>query len=192
MPAYVTTSEVSDFTGAPNDTTLSAIIDGVESLFNGLIGSETGLLTSIKTEQHEMNTNRGNGRIFYLKTLKPTAITTINGISPGTINVNYTIVGQKLENELAVTTPTAFPYRYTVVYASGFASISTIPADIKLIIKMLAGAVVNTRKTEGIASFKQDLLSVNYKDTSILDLLSPENRNAVNLVVNRYRVFNVI
>jgi len=192
MGMYVTTSEVSALTGAPNDSTLSAVIDGVESLFNGLIGSETGLITSTKTEYHPVENKCDNGRVFYLKTFLPTSVTTINAVSPGTLDTDYTITGEKLELKDYATTPTVFPYRYKIVYTSGYSSISTIPNDIKLAIKTIVGAIWNSRQTQGMASFKQDLLSVNYKDTSILDILGTDEKNFINSIINRYKVFSVI
>lgn len=45
----------------------------------------------------------------------------------------------------------------------------------------------NRRKSEGISNFKQDLLSVSYDADSILDNLSTDEKNALMIVVNKYR-----
>lgn len=118
MAKYITTAEASAFTGAPDNATLASILLGAEALFDTLIGSATGILTSTKTEIHPVANVRDNGRVFFLKTHKPTAITTINGASPGTIDVDYTLDGQKLEFDEFITAPTSFPYRYKIVYTS--------------------------------------------------------------------------
>ena len=63
----------------------------------------------------------------------------------------------------------------------------------KLVIKMLVGAMYNTRNANGVASFRQDLLSVNFKDASILDsLVDPETKGTIQAVVNKYKVYSVI
>ena len=73
----------------------------------------------------------------------------------------------ELKNGVAI--PNTFPYRYKIVYAAGFA---TIPSDVKLAIQTLVGALYNTRNANGISSYRQDLLSVNFKDASILDTIT--------------------
>ncbi len=192
MGRYVTTSEVSDFTGAPDNATLGAVIDGVESLFDMLIGSESGLITGNKTEYHPVEDKANNGRIFYLKTLLPTTITTVNWVSAGTLDTHYTLEGQKLEFKDYVASPTVFPFRYKIVYVSGYSSISTIPNEIKLALKQIVGAVWNSKQSQGMASFRQDLLSINYKDESILDILGTNERSHINTIINRYKVYSVI
>jgi len=191
MAKYITTAEASAFTGAPDNSTLASILLGAEALFDTLIGSATGILTSTKTEIHPVANVRDNGRVFFLKTHKPTAITSINGASPGTIDVDYTLDGQKLEFDEFISAPTSFPYRYKIVYTSGYSSISTIPDDVKLAIKEITGAIWNSRQAQGMSSFKQDLLSVNY-DSSVLDTLGTAEKSHLNTVINKYKVFSVI
>lgn len=191
MAKYITTAEASAFTGAPDNATLASVLLGAEALFDTLIGSETGILTSTKTEYHPAENKANNGRIFYLKTHKPTTITTVNGASPGTVDVDYTIEGQKLEFDEFISAPTAFPYRYKIVYVSGYTNIGAIPDDVKLAIKEITGAIWNSRSAQGMSSFKQDLLSVNY-DKSVLDTLGTAEKSHLNTVINKYKVFSVI
>jgi hypothetical protein len=196
MPRYITIAEVNTMLGiSGEDTLISQLIDGAESIFDGLIGSETGLITSAKTEDFAINNpnqpREKRNRVFYLGTYKPTAITTINGASPGTANVDYTLSGNVLEFKDAQTPPTTFPYRFRIVYTSGFADINAIPPDIKAAIKTITAAFYNTKNAQGIASFRQDLLSVNYKDGSILDtIIDPASKNIVQATVARYTVYD--
>lgn len=192
MSRYISPSEVAAFIGAKNDSTLEAVINGVEGLFDTLIASDTGLIESTKTEYHPITNTKNTGRIFYLNTHRPTEVTTVNGVAPGTINVNYTLTGEKLELAIATTPPTAFPIRHTIVYKSGYADMQSIPQDIKLVIKEMCGAVWNSRKWQGIASFKQDLLSVNYTNGSVLDTLGTDQKNHLNTIINKYRIFNIV
>ncbi len=191
MAKYITTAEASAFTGAPDNATLASVLLGAEALFDTLIGSATGLIAGSKTEYHPAENKANNGRIFYLKTHKPTVITTVNGASPGTEDTDYTIEGQKLEFADFISAPTSFPYRYKIVYTSGYSSISTIPDDVKLAIKQITGAIWNSRQAQGMSSFKQDLLSVNY-DKSVLDTLGTAEKSQLNIVINKYKVFSVI
>lgn len=57
----------------------------------------------------------------------------------------------------------------------------------------LAAAIKSTQSAEGIASFRQDLLSVNFKNDSILDtLIDPETKGLVKLTANKYMLPYVI
>lgn len=192
---YVTVQEVAQLLGtSTEDKLIESLIIGAEALFDSLVWSDTGLLTSSKTEDHVADnpdqSYENRNRIFYLRTHKPTAITTINTVAPWTIDVDYTLTDRTLEFKTAKTTPSTFPYRFRIVYVSGYANIDAIPQDIKLAIKYMVGALYNRKNSEGISSFKQDLLSVNYdKQSGILDqILSPEDHSFVTATINRYKV----
>lgn len=201
---YVTTAEVNTLLGiSGEDTLIDSLIDGAESLFDNLIGSETGLISSTKTEDFAVDDDSKprskRNRVFDLGTYKPTAITTINGASPGTVNVDYTLTRQRLEFKDIPTPPSAFPYVYRIVYVSGYTAIDAqtqtypLPADIKTAVKYITAGLYNTKNAQGIASFKQDLLSVNYKDGSILDtILDPASKSFIQAVVANYTVYSVI
>jgi hypothetical protein len=195
---YVTTAEVNLVLGTSGeDSLIDTLIDGAEALFDGLIGSETGLISSVKTEDFAVDDTSKprdlRNRVFDLGTYRPTAVATINGASAGVLDTDFTLTGQRLEFRDFQQTPNVFPFRFRIVYTSGFASIADIPADIKTAVKYIVGALYNTRKAQGIASFKQDLLSVNYRDTGILDtILDPESRGMVAATAANYTVYSVI
>lgn len=195
---YVTTAEVNTLLGiSGEDTLIDSLIDGAEALFDNLIGSEAGLITSTKTEvfaaEDQTKPAAKRNRVFDLGTYKPTAITTINGAAPGTLNVDYTLTRQRLEFKEVPNPPSAFPFVYTIVYVSGYANIDAIPADIKTAIKYITAGFYNTKNAQGIASFKQDLLAVNYRDSSALDtILDSNSKSYLQAVVAKYTVHDVI
>lgn len=188
-----------DISGTGQDNLLDAIIESAESIFDALIGQESGIISSSHTEDFAVNYQNkpwaDMNRVFDLGAYKPTAVTTINGVSAGTIDVDYILDGQRLIFKDAKTAPTAFPFRFRIVYTAGItaADLTEIPQDIKTAIKTLASAIYATRKASGVASFKQDLLSINYKDTNVLDtILDPAQKNAVQLIAQKYTVHNTI
>ena len=134
-------------------------------------------------------------RVFDLGAYKPTAVTTVNGASAGTIDVDYIITGNRLEFKDTKTAPTTFPFRFRIVYTAGIvaANVAAVPVDIKTAIKTLASAIYSTRKASGVASFKQDLLSINYKDTNVLDtILDPAEKNVVQVIARKYTVYQTL
>jgi len=201
---YVTTAEVNTLLGTSGeDELIDSLIDGAESLFDTLIGSETGLISSTKTEdfavEDQSKPAAKRNRVFDLRTHKPTAITTINGAAPGTLNTDYTLTRNRLEFKDAPTAPSAFPFIYRIAYVSGYTAIDAgtqtypLPADVKTAIKYIVAGFYNTKNAQGIASFKQDLLSVNYKDGSILDtILDQSGKSFIQAVVTKYTVYEVI
>ena len=51
---YITLSEMNSFLGiSGEDSHITSLIEGAESIFDTLIKSELGLLTSTKTEYHD-------------------------------------------------------------------------------------------------------------------------------------------
>jgi hypothetical protein len=188
-----------DISGTGQDTLLDAIIESAESIFDTLIAQPSGLISSSHTEDFAVNDTSkpwtDRNRVFELGAYKPTAVTTINGVSAGTIDVDYILDGQRLEFKDTKEGPTAFPYRFRIVYTAGItaANLAAVPTDIKTAIKTLASAIYATRKASGVASFKQDLLSINYKDTNVLDtILDPAEKNTVQLIAQKYTVHNTI
>lgn len=199
-PRYITNTDIKlllDITGSSQDTFLDMLISSAESLFDNLIGEDTGLLTSSKTEDFPLDDGNlvydDRNRVFNLGHIYPTAITTINGQSVGTVDVDYTITRQRLELKQTKTAPTVFPYRWRVVYTSGYANAAAIPEDVKYAIKILVSAMYGQRKSSGISSFKQDLLSINYKDKNVLDtLLDGTEKGIIQTIVQNYRVYRTI
>lgn len=199
---YVTTAEVKthlSISGSSQDALIDSLIDGAESLFNGLVGTDS-LISSTHTEDFAVDDlNKpydSRNRVFNLGSYKPTAVATINAVSVGTIDVDYTITNQRLELKDYPTRPSAFPFRFRIAYTAGIdggVATAGVPADIKLAIKTLTAALYNTRKSEGISSFKQDLLSINYKDGSILDTLGdPSLKSHIVTTARQYTVFRTI
>lgn len=190
---YITTAEGKAILGiSGEDTLVESLVEGASNLIDTLIAS-TGLETSVKSEFHALDrhdvTPSKRSTVFYLKTKNPTAVTSINGVSVGTINVDYIIEGQKLTLKDPATAPTAFPYNYKIVYTSGY---TAIPEDIKLAVKYLLAGLYNSRKSQGIASFRQDLLSVNYNSDSILDtILDTEQKNFVKAIITKYSIVTI-
>jgi hypothetical protein len=115
--------------------------------------------------------------VFVLKTINPTAITTINGEAPG----NFTLDGRKLTFEFSKNPQNAFPHGWTIVYVSGYAS---VPSDVKLATLHIAKQLHTAKSSGGISSFRQDLLSVTYDHTVLLTdtVLSP--------IIGKYKIAN--
>lgn len=129
--------------------------------------------------------------MFYLKRYKPTDITTIDGVDPGTLGTDYIIEGQKLTLKTALSYPSAFPYRHTIVYKAGEVS---VPEDVKNACLFIVGGMYTARNTQGVGSFRQDLLSVNYApDNNVLtNILSPDQSDFLKVTVRKYSVPFVI
>lgn len=188
MSNYILKEDLNSFLWIDIDSVQAQlIVDTAETIFNQLIGSDW-LVQSQKTEYfYDWDFGLGKiGRVFFLKTYNPTVITTINGTSPGTINVNYTLIGRRLELEYAKEFPTTFPRRHTVVYTSGLA---TIPSEIKTACLYISKGLYEQKKNMNVASFKQDLLSVNYNGKDFLTLLSdPSEITFINLIISKYLI----
>lgn len=177
-------------TGSTYDTILGTIGEAAESIFDQLIGSPAGLITSTKTEVHKPvdYSTEQQGYVFYLKTYLPTAITTVNGTAVGTLNTDYILEGRRLEFKTGIMPSVTFPYHWTVVYTSGYASLATIPNDIKQAIYVLVKAYWQERQASGIASFKQDLLSVNYDKGTVNGLTDPTESTQISATVAKYKI----
>lgn len=193
---YVTLVEIKAYagiTGSGNDTLLTMLWESAELYFDQLIGSPTGLIASAKTEVHDPKDYGGpeTGHVFYLKTYRPTAITTIAGLSPGTINVDYTLAGRKLTMKTGVSMPSAFPYTWTIVYTSGYTAIADIPADVKTAVLSLVKAAWVQRQAMGISSFKQDLLSVTYDKGFLEGMTDQTAKWSVQAAIHKYLIPHV-
>lgn len=193
---YITIAEANALLGiSGQDALVSTLIDGASQLFDTLLGADGNLVSTYRSEYHALNRpgvySYEQSTVFYLRNKNPTAVATINGVSVGTIDVDYIIEGQKLTLKTPATGPTDFPYRYKVVYTAGYAS-NAIPEDIKLAVKYMVSGLYNSRKSQGISSFRQDLLSVNYTDSGLLDtLLDEEQGNFVRSIITRYKLVHV-
>lgn len=194
MGNYISSSEVVAFVGC-DSTNADAIVDMAEAVFNQLINSPTSLLQSAKTEyfdpKRDFPTPSKVGKVFLLRTYKPTTITTINGASPGTLNTNYTLTGRRLEFEFAKDLPTSFPYRYTVVYTSGLTAWEITSAkDLKTACLYIAKWLYEKKKHMDVTSFKQDLLTVDFENgKDFLNTLSdPGEVSFIKLISNKYLV----
>lgn len=205
MPAptagrYVTIADTNTFLGkSGEDTLIYQLIVNAEALFDNIISSKTGLISSTKTEDFPIFDKdlraENTGRVFWLRTHYPTSITTVNAVSPGTLDVDYTLERTRLEFKNAVAVPNAFPYRYRIAYVSGYTAIDAgtqtypLPSDVKLAIYMLVGALYNSRNADGISEFKQDLLTVKYSDKSILkSIMDPASFDSFQSIAQSYTV----
>jgi hypothetical protein len=111
-------------------------------------------------------------------------------VDPGSVGTDFIIESNRIELKNPLTPSTTFPYRYTIEYSAGY---STIPEDVKLAVLTLASAIYTTKGSQGVASFRQDLLSVNYKADGILDTIGdPEKKGQVQAVVNKYKTHLVL
>lgn len=188
--SYVSTADINVYLGISwEDAFIGVINDSAESIFNNLIGS-TWLATWAVTEKIQYPAYQDSnwlyqGQIFYLGKKNPTAISTVDGVSV-TINTDYIIEGQKVFLKTPLSRISTFPYRNTIVYTAWYA---TIPADLKQAMYLLVGALYNSRKSQGIDSFRQDLISVTYsKDSEIQKLLDPKSYSILQSIIRKYSV----
>jgi len=190
---YTTLSSLNAYLGTSGiDALITQLWESAEALLDTLIGD--GIESKTHTDIFKVWYYSANpckeGRVFYLWSINPTAVTSVNGTSAGTIDVDYILNGTMLEFKNTWNTPVSFPYHFKIVYTAWYA---TIPVDIIQAVNTIAWALYNTRQANGIASFKQDLLSVNYKDWNILDtLLDTNGKWMINAIVNKYTVHTVL
>ena len=188
MSNYITSSELQSFLGVtiPEPQAL-LLTDMCESFFNQIIWSD-GLLSSTKTAYFDSKeVYKHGGAVLYSPTYKPTAVTSINGVSAGTIDVDYTILGRKITFKDYLTVPTTFPERLSMVYVSWLA---TIPNDVKTCCLYIWKGLWKNKESFDVASFRQDLLSVNYtQGKGILEqLIDSSEVNFIKLIANKYFV----
>lgn len=171
---YVSVADVNSMLGiSGEDTLVESLIKGAESLFDGLAGI-SGLEERAVVEDHPLEPSNvrpeDRGRLFYLKQPAPktSAAVTVNGVSAGTHGTDYEISGNRMEFAVPVARPESFPYRWRVAYTAGYAS-NAIPEDVKLAVKTLVSAVWQRKAAEGVSGFTQDVLTVNFKQSSLLD-----------------------
>lgn len=196
MGNYITSSEVAKFIGTScNDGTASLLAEMSESFFNQLVNSPSGLLSSEKTEyfdpKRDFSCASKVGKVFLLRSYKPTTITSVNGVSVGAINVNFTLTGRRLEFEYAKDLPSVFPYRYSVTYTSGLTAGELEDAkDIKTACLYIAKGLFERKKHMDVTSYKQDLLTVNFSTgKDFLDVVSdPSEVSFIKIIVNKYLV----
>lgn len=188
--SYVSTADINAYLGISWEDAFVAVINAsAESILNNLIGTEWldswTVTEKIQYPAYRDSNGLYQGQIFYLKKKNPTAITTIDWVSV-TINTDYIIEGQRIFLKTPLSRISAFPYRNSIVYTAGYAP---IPADIKQGIYIIVWGLYNARKAQGISSFSQDLLTVNYSSTSLMDkILDPKWMTMLNSIVNKYKV----
>lgn len=121
MAKYVTVDDVNSYLGiSGSDTLIGSLILGAEALFDTLAGTN-GIESKSRTQDIKLgyaDSQYDEGRVFYLNAVNITALTTINGVSQGTIDVDYTVSLQKVELKNYVAIPSTFPYRYRVVFSA--------------------------------------------------------------------------
>lgn len=190
MVNYITWADVGSFVGSSCNSNISGMLaEMASSFFDRLIWSEGGLLLSERTDYFVESDFAcwKVGKIFYLKNFHPTTITSINWNTTLVANTDYILDGRRLEMKNPVSIPGDFPNRIAVVYE---AWLEKVPYDVKTSCLFLAKWLHNQRKNADMASFKQDLLSVNFTTgKSFLDTLcDPSDSGFINLIVNKYRI----
>lgn len=188
MSQYITSSELQSFLGVaiPEPQAL-LLADMCESFFNQIIWSDT-LKESSKTAYFDFKeVYKHGGAVLYSPTYKPTSVTSINGVSAGVINTDYTILWRKITFKETLTVPTTFPERLTMVYVSW---LDTIPNDVKTCCLYIGKGLWKNKESFDVASFKQDLLSVNYAGwKGILEqIIDPSEVNFIKMIANKYFV----
>lgn len=191
---YVNITELNNFLGTSGiDSTITDMGESAEALLDTLIGTvgleqRTGITEYFKPGYSPVYDEEGS--VFYLKNTPVTDVTKVNGVDPGTVLTDFIIEYNRVELKTPVSASNTFPYRYTIEYTAGY---TTIPEDVKLAVLTLASAIYTTKGSQGVASFRQDLLSVNYKADGILDTIGdPEKKGQVQAVVNKYKTHLVL
>lgn len=159
-------------------------------MFDQLIGSPTGLISSTKTDEvhrPEDYSSAEAGYVYYLKTYRPTSITTVQAVAPGTLGTDYTLEGRRLEMKTGVNIPSTFPFYWKITYVSGYLA-ADLPRDVKMAVMVLCKAYWVQRQATGISSFKQDLLSVSYDKGIVESITSETERNQITATVQKYKI----
>lgn len=175
---YITASDLTANGITWETAYLDSLIARVEALFNSLIGDDLGVLEQERTEEL---CGVYSQYCFNLKYQNPITLTTINGDTIDT--ADYKIIGQKLILKDSVSSTTDFPHLCTIVYQAGFTS---VPEDIKQVCLSLAAYIDNTKKSQGISSFRQDLLTVQYGAKEIQDYLETMGQSQI---INKYKQY---
>ena len=194
MGKYVTVAEANNYLGLScDDSTMSALIDGAESMVDNYVGADLSE-NATWSEEHSYPANTWQmslkyGREIYLDGINPHGTLKIDSATISTSD--YRFFGQKLVLKNAVTLNQTFPYMNKYEFTSGFA---TIPNDVKQACFIIVGELHTTKTAGGISSFRQDMLSVNYsKDNSMLvNILSPDKMNSLALLLNKYKAMTLL
>lgn len=101
---------------------------------------------------------------IYPRTPLITAVTSINGVAIASDRVQVLKNRVLFKDSIAEATE---PRGYTLVYTSGFQS-NAVPSDIKMAITYLVNALNTQKNAEGIGQFRQDLLTVTYKEAGTM------------------------
>lgn len=144
---YVTITDINTFLGTSgDDTTLTAIGEAAEAVFDGLINGS--LVSAEATEKYKFpaRVQEGfvsHGREFILNRKNPTTVATVAGVTM--TSADYYLEGRKLVLKDAVEYPTTFPHMIEIKYTAGYA---TIPSDVKTAICSLTGAIYTDSKAK--------------------------------------------
>lgn len=123
------------------------------------------------------------GRTFYLEApIDSTQTIEINNTALA--SGEFYAVQNRLVLKTAVQVPT-FPPIFTIEYTGGY---NPIPSDVKSACILITLSLNSKKNANGISSFRQDLLSVNYSQESLENVLGdPTNASIVRTIVNKYR-----
>jgi hypothetical protein len=163
-----------------SDAYLDSLIARAEAVFNTLIGDEKGIVSQERTEELEEVYSQ---KEFQLKYMNPTSLTTINGDSIDA--ANHKIIWQKLLLKDAVSSLTDFPFLCTIIYTAWYAS-DSIPEDVKQACLTIAWYFHNTKTSQWVSSFSQDLLQVSYWAKEEYDYLEKMGQSSI---INKYKQY---
>lgn len=175
---YITASDLTANGITGESAYLDSLVARVEALFNTLIGDDAWVLLQDRTEELS---NINSQDCFLLRYAEPATLKTINGVAID--SADYKIIGQKLYLKNTVSSLTDFPYLCTIVYEAWY---DPIPEDIKQVCLSLAAYINNTKTSQGISSFRQDLLTVQYGAKEVQDYLESMGQTQI---INKYKYF---
>jgi hypothetical protein len=187
--SYLSTADINAYLWTSwEDTLIATLNKSAEIIFNNLIWSDW-LSSWDVTEKFSYPTIADNnwffiGHILYLKNINPTVIKEVDWVA--VTSWEYEITWQKVFLKNALSFQSAFPYKNSILYTAWF---STIPDDVKQAIYMIVGALYNTRTSQWLDNFRQDLLAVTYSKTWTLEsIIDPNSFSLLSSIVNKYKV----
>ncbi len=191
--SYLSVPDINLYLGTSNeDALIGVILENAEQIFDDIVW--WSLLEADYTEkftypQYVDNNWLNIGHIFYLQQINPTVIKKIDWTSV-TANTDYYLQWNKVFLKNALTYQNTFPFLNSVEYTAGY---DEVPTDVKQAIYILCWALYNSKGSNWIDSFRQDLLSVNYSKTWVLDkLVDPNSFSLLSSIFNKYRKVTVL
>lgn len=188
MP-YITTTEVETYAGLGTGTISASLVSTAEAFFDALAGISLGNIARVESihlsESYIRLMGQDLGRKIYLNApVDITATVKINGVTIA--STDYTTDGSTLILRNQLPYPLDFPASWKIEYTGGY---NPVPADVKSACILIALSLNSSKNAQGISSFRQDLLSVNYDTAGSLEktLGDPMSASLVRTIINKYR-----